>query len=444
MKKLFLVSTLILGIGIVPTLYSKENESIELTKKVGDVQTNTGSSWKKATTNSSFKKGDSLKTGLDSYAELALNKDNRFRLKEDSEVEMDKILEGNPNPSEGIIKLVQFNLKSGSMIAKLDKLPKGVKLSVGSPTAVAGATGTEFAVVVESEGQTHVAVLESTVQVVSTSNPNKSVSVAPFQKVDIAPWDVVMLQAKGTGILSKKILGDKFVQQAQGKIILVGVGIGQTEEQAHVEALRSLSDRVLDIELAPEYKIGDLLEENLSVSEKVYEALFTASPVKKERLPDGTFQEELEVSLIALQEALGQPIKSVSQTIRPINLAEYGRKFGPLARVTTRRAAQVDALRKLAQKIYGSVIDTQTTIKDFEATNDQITTVVQGVVQGGEILQETYFSDGSVSVRVQSSGKQIKGALTPIIGDVLGNNYMSSPTRIIVDDFETYKELENI
>ncbi len=444
MKKIALASLLVLTLGMSSQLSSKENNSIELTKKAGDVETNQGSQWKKAKSNSSLYKGDMIKTGLDSYAELALNPENRFRIKEDSEVELDKIFEGNPHPTDGIVKLVQFNLKSGSMLAKLDKLPKGVKLSIGSPTAVAGATGTEFAVVVESAGQTHIAVLESKVQVVSSSNPNQLVMVAPFQKVDIAPWDVALLQAKGTGILSKKILGNKFVQQSQNKIVFIGSGLGNTEEAAHIEALRNLSDRILDTTLSPEYKFGDLMEEDVSVSEKVYDVLFNANVLQKETLPNGTFQEELEVSLTAIQNAIGQTITSVSQTIRPINLAEYGQKFGPLARVTTRRAAQVDALRKLAQKIYGSVIETDTTVKDFEASNDQITTVVKGIVQGAEIISETYFSDGSVSVQLQAPGKQIKGALTQVMGDVLGSNYMSSPTRIIVDDFETYKELEKI
>jgi len=149
---------------------------------------------------------------LDSYAELALNPENRFRIKEDSEVEIDKVLEDSKDSTGSVIKLVHFNLKSGTMLAKLENLPKGVKLSVGSPTAVAGATGTEFTVVVESRGETHVAVLESQVRVTSIKNPNQTVLVKSFQKVDVAPWEVAILKDKGTGILSERILGACWVR----------------------------------------------------------------------------------------------------------------------------------------------------------------------------------------------------------------------------------------
>lgn len=447
MKKAFIISVSFLFLTATATLlYSKENGSVELTKKVGEVEAKkgSGSSWSAPKVNSSFIKGDILKTGLDSYAELALNADNRFRLKEESEVEMDKILEGTTDASGSLIKLVQFNLKSGSMLAKLDKLPQGVKLEVGSPTAVAGATGTEFAVTVESSGPTHVAVLESRVSVVSVGEPGKLVWVEPFQKVDVAPWEVALLSAKGTGILSEKILGKKFVQQSKEAIRLIGMGSGPDEATARLSALMNLNERVFDIEVAPEQKLGDILAADMEASQRVLELLSDAPTVKSSLLPDGFTEVEVEIAYTGLADAFGRPLPGVKQTIRPISLKEYGVQFGALARVTTRRAAQVDALRKLTEKIYGSVIDSQTTVKDLEATNDTIVTVVRGIVQGAEITGETYFSDGSVSVSVAAPGLKVKNSLTQAAGDIFGTNYMSSPTRIIVDDFEIYKEMEKI
>lgn len=456
MKRLSLFF-LIFFLGLNTFLYSKEEAQMQLTRKVGEVKAkaNNQSQWLAAQLKMMLTKGDSLKTGYDSYAELALNPENRFRIKENSVVEIDKVMDVSRDPSGSVVKLVSFNLKSGALIAKLDNLPKGVRLSVGSPTAVAGASGTEFSVVVESLGQTHVAVLESKVSVTSVNEPNKMVWVTRFEKVDVAPWDVVLLQAKGTGLLSEKILGEKFVQQAKQDIVFVGIGIGRAPDdaeekdkiasgKAHMAALRNLTDRVLDIEMGPEQKLGDLLDQDMELSEQVFRVLADAQITRSNKLPDGSIEEEVEVNLQAIAEALGRPITSVRQTVRPISLAEYGSKFGPLARVTTRRAAQVDALRKLTELIYGSVIDSQTTVKDLEATNDRIVTSVRGVVQGAQIVKEVYFSDGSVSVEVQAPGQQIKKSLTQVAGDIFGLNYMSSPTRIGVSDFETYKELEKI
>lgn len=461
MKKVLFFSAVAILFGLSTLIYSDENPALQmqLTKKDGEVQARSSANtqWLEAQIKMMLSKGSAVKTGLDSYAELALNPQNRFRIKQESEVEIAKVMEDSTQPGGSVVKLVDFNLKSGTLLAKLDNLPKGTKLSVGSPTAVAAASGTEFSVIVEGQGETHVAVLENQVLITSVGEANKAITAGRFQRVDVAPWDIAILKAKGTGILSEKILGKKFVEQAKQDIEIVGIGTGMAPENAapedrdklaagaaHLAALRSLTDRVMDIDLSAEQKIGDLLAADVEVSEKVFRVISQGRIIRSAKMPDGATEEEISVNLNQIAEAVGRPITSVRQTIRPVSLEEYGAQFGPLARVTTRRAAQVDALRKLAEKIYGSVVTSDTTVKDLQATNDKITMTVQGIVQGGEIVREFYFSDGSVSVEVQALGRQVKQGLTNVAGDIFGRNYVSAPERIVVDDFETYRELENI
>lgn len=463
MKKLLAIVTfsfVSVFLGVVTSLYSGEPQKLELTKKDGEVEARRADTkeWLEAQIKMLLAKGDSVRTGLDSYAEMALNPENRFRVKSESEVEISKVLESSTDPKGAVVKLVNFNLKSGSILAKLDNLPKGTKLTVGSPTAVAGASGTEFSVLVESQGETHVAVLESQVEVESVGEENKTITVGRFQRVDVASWEVAILKAKGTGLLSEKILGKEFVKAAkEQEIELVGIGIGVAPENAsaqdrdklageaaHRAALRSLTDRVLDIDIEAERKIGNLMAEDVATSEKVFRVISEARVVRSDKRPDGSIEEEVSVSLNQISEAIGRPITSIRETVRPVSLEEYGAKFGAVARVTTRRAAQVDALRKLAERIYGAVVTSETTVKDLEATNDKITTSVKGIVQGAEITGEIYFSDGSVTVEVQAFGRQVKQGLTNVAGDLFGKNYLSSPERILVDDFETYRELEQL
>ena len=100
----------------------------------------------------------------------------------------------------------------------------------------------------------------------------------------------------------------------------------------------------------------------------------------------------------SLEKAINKKITSVTMPIRRITLKEYGSKFGPLARVTTKRAAVVDSYRRLAEKIYGTVIDSKTTLNDYAIANDIIKQRVEGIVKGARIVEEKYYSDGSIIV----------------------------------------------
>ena len=111
----------------------------------------------------------------------------------------------------------------------------------------------------------------------------------------------------------------------------------------------------------------------------------------------------------------------------PISLAEYGKLYGPLARLTTERAATVDAQRKLAEKIYGVVIDSNTTVENFIVKNDTIRQTVSGVVQGAETVETTYYSDGTCKVVMGMNAALIPKQLSPTMGNVFGQNYVGSP-----------------
>lgn len=62
------------------------------------------------------------------------------------------------------------------------------------------------------------------------------------------------------------------------------------------------------------------------------------------------------------------------------------------------RAAKVDAIRNLAEIIYGVQVDSETTVNNFVLESDVIKTEVTGFIQGAEVVSEKEMSDGSCEV----------------------------------------------
>jgi len=63
------------------------------------------------------------------------------------------------------------------------------------------------------------------------------------------------------------------------------------------------------------------------------------------------------------------------------------------------RAAQADALRKLAERVYGLRIDAETIVKDFVTESDSIRTQVKAFVRGAKMVgRPRWYADGACDV----------------------------------------------
>lgn len=280
-------------------------------------------------------------------------------------------------------------------------------------------------------------VVNGNVMLVSADNPNKSVNVGPYRQVSMAPWELAQLRARGTGLLSERILGRQFIQQrqAQAAAKLRGVGADKTEAAAKDRAFSRLTHIIYDLKVEGEKPVSDFIMRDEKLAKRLFDYVATAKVVESGAQPDGTFRVVVELDGLGVQDALGGAVQ-FKQTVTPVSLAEYGRTFGPQARVTTERAAEVDALRKLAEKIYGVVLDSNTTVESFAVKNDTIRQTVTGVVQGAETVETTYYSDGSVKVVKQMNGALIPRQLSPAMGNVFGQIYLGSPEVIEFANFE--------
>ena len=254
-----------------------------------------------------------------------------------------KITENSEVTTSSVMNQIQLVLAHGSLLVKLKSLSSKSDFVVETPQAIAGARGTKYRLVVMRERPlTRVSVLESSVDLASSAESAKSVVINAYQEREISPWEKAILAAKGTGILSKAILGSD-----AGKAALPGA-------------------------------------------------------------------------------------------LREIGETDYGSIFGALAKVTTKRAAVTDAYRKLAEKTYGVVVDSKTTLENFAVTNDTIRTTVRGIVQGAREVKTQYYSDGSVAVAMEIDGVRVKNECTPLAGDIFGVDCIPGPDVVTAADFEDF------
>ncbi|SMC95741.1 LPP20 family lipoprotein [Sporomusa malonica] len=86
------------------------------------------------------------------------------------------------------------------------------------------------------------------------------------------------------------------------------------------------------------------------------------------------------------------------------------------ARLMARRAAIVDAQRNLLESVEGVQVTAETTVQNFETTNDTVKTQVSGIVKGAKIVNEQQLADGTYQVTMRI-GLYGKGSLAEVITD---------------------------
>lgn len=426
---------LIIGlIAVLPlAIYSQEGgEEVKVTKVFGSVSSQFPGEqqWQPLAAEKTLGLDYLVRTADDSYVELEVSPGNQFRLKENSQLAVKEL-----GTAQGAVKLTRFDLLDGEVLAKLDNLPLGTLIEVTSPTAVAGARGTSFGVRYRPKNQlADVSVLQDQVVVTSVGEPNKQQIVNSFQRVTIAPWEMATIQVRGTGVLSEKILGKVAIEKAKNPG-MEATGVGITAEEAKDNACVKLARMVLNIKLDAETSIEDLLNRNPALCLPLYSYIAQAKVTATETLADQQVQVMAKLELFPISDIIKRPLPSLPVIVKLISLEEYGQQFGALARLTTQRAATLAGYRKLAEAMYGAVISSKTTLQDYVAQNDRITSVVEGIVKGAEIIETRYYSDGSMSVVMTIRADLIRSEVAKVTGDIFGTKYFTSPAIISIDDY---------
>ncbi len=96
----------------------------------------------------------------------------------------------------------------------------------------------------------------------------------------------------------------------------------------------------------------------------------------------------------------------VAQTIEAEGQGTDGEIDSPQGKLRAARAAELDAKRKLAETIAGLRVQSETTVKDFAAEHDTISTLVDAVLIDA-VVTNTRFGDGTATVRVSVPGMRV-------------------------------------
>lgn len=84
------------------------------------------------------------------------------------------------------------------------------------------------------------------------------------------------------------------------------------------------------------------------------------------------------------------------------------------ARLMARRAAEADAMRKLAECVYGIQINSRTYVKDFVAESDEIRGAVDAFVKGIRLGEARFYADGSCEVPAEVTTARVVEVLRQV------------------------------
>jgi len=400
-----------------------------------------------------YTSGSELKTGRRSYIEVEFDDSNGFRIKGDTQVRVEKIFEAAEDESGKVIRLVELQVIDGEVNARLTRIPDDARVDVTCPTAVAGATGTGFTFAFDrAAARAIVKVAEHRVLVQARDRTDKSVTVNALEQVEVQSWKDGKITATGRGVLSEKVLGHEFVegfrQQADEAKVSARATAAAPDDLDGVEARRAESEAaalnaartaltaiVMQLAVSESITVGDLLARDTPAAARVYEIINAAEPIGTEFASDNSCTVVIEASLAAIGQALGRDLTATIASVREIPKEDYVRIFGADALTTTKRAAEVDAKRRLAGKLNGSIIARGRTLHDESLRNGRVRTTVLGVVEGAIIEQEQYFSDGSVALLMSCRLTKIVENFPELVGDT----FLSSPEPVVFTDFEDYR-----
>ena len=121
-----------------------------------------------------------------------------------------------------------------------------------------------------------------------------------------------------------------------------------------------------------------------------------------------------------------------------IKESDYIRLFSAQDIINGKRAAKVDAHRKLALKIYGVVIDSKTTLNNYAEKDKKVKVTVNGLVRGAKEVKTDFYSNGLIEVTMKVKAKKLKKSLEPITGNIFGIDCISGPDKLKKSDLKEF------
>ncbi len=193
---------------------------------------------------------------------------------------------------------------------------------------------------------------------------------------------------------------------------------------AELDALRLLAERVYGVQLNDESTVRDLAKADDKVKTSVQQVLMGVTTKEGPTYyEDGRLEVVRAVKLSKLIEVVRETFKSkqgqdvkISHELEIRSETEVIDALGNAAlpgsdghkKILAKRAAELDAYRKLAERTLGVQVTSNTTIKNFAVASDEIRAALAGFLKSAEVTRIKYLPD-------QSSEVTMKLALGPLV-----------------------------
>jgi hypothetical protein len=212
-----------------------------------------------------------------------------------------------------------------------------------------------------------------------------------------------------------------------------------TRRAAKVDALRNLLEVIYGLQIDGRTTVRDFVTQSDVIRARLAATIQGAREIDYKVQPDGTAEVTVEVTLGAVQDILGRRLLYDQETIEATG---YGAPPGPPATSSTtpfsgsvlrakgfgvpppqqdltpaekgllaKRAGKLDALRNLAEQVYGVRITGDTMVRDFVTRSDDIRSRVFAYIQGARVVSEQLQPDGSYQVEVEIETEPLRGLL---------------------------------
>ena len=190
---------------------------------------------------------------------------------------------------------------------------------------------------------------------------------------------------------------------------------------AELDATRLLIERIYGVQLDSQTTVYDLALDSDKIAAQVRATIKGVSNTEDpEYMPDGTVQVVRSVKLRQVLETITQTLKQLETkrgliTLEQMQKVELENKdtvikvmgngaipnSEGLRKIQAKRAAEVDAYRKLAERLMGLEITSSTTVKNFVLESDEIRARCAAMVKGAKPIDIVYDTDNSCEVKMQ-------------------------------------------
>lgn len=216
--------------------------------------------------------------------------------------------------------------------------------------------------------------------------------------------------------LAERIKGLEITSQTQVEDFVASNDQIATALETWLNGMKEVGKPVWDeeytCEVTMKVKLAEIVEELKTWHKKYYKG----GKVRMEQFDEITRRVEtkeiVEVGMGAAPEALIVPERIPTESGSRVSLTvldEQTRRFWmshckPAGRLLAMRAAEVDALRRLAERIRGVQISSNTRVQDFIAETDQIETITRGFIRGARTTGVRFY-DNELIVEVEKTIK---------------------------------------